>query len=106
MKEKQMDELELLHKQIADLQAKAQDIAIKRKEPVIEEIKAKIKLYGITAKELGFDNGKAGAIGKTSTVAIKYQQGDKIWTGRGRQPKFIVDYLATGASIKDLLVAK
>ena len=106
MKEKHMDELELIHKQIADLQSKAQDIVIKRKEPVIEEMKAKIKLYEITAKDLGFDNGKAVAVGKTSTVAIKYQQGDKTWTGRGRQPKFIVDYLATGASIKDLLVAK
>ena len=105
MQEKQVDELELLHKQIAELQAQAQDIAIKQKEPVIKEIKAKIKLYEITATELGFGASKAVSVGKNSTVAIKYQQGDKNWTGRGRQPKFIVDYLATGANIEDLLIS-
>ncbi|MFM9879343.1 MAG: H-NS family nucleoid-associated regulatory protein [Burkholderiaceae bacterium] len=99
-----MDELELLHKQIADLQKKAEDVAVKRKEPVIEEIKAKIKLYGITAKELGFGAHKVAASAKTSTVAVKYKQGENTWTGRGRQPKFIVDHLATGAKIEDLLV--
>ena len=100
-----MDELELLYKQIAELQAQAQGIAIKKKEHVIKEIKAKIKLYEITATELGFSTGKAVSSGKNSTVAIKYQQGDKTWTGRGRQPKFIVEYLATGANIEDLLIS-
>lgn len=104
MKEKDMDELEQLHKQIADLQAKAQDIAIKRKEPVIEDMKAKIKLYGITEKELGFGSVMTSAVEKTTTVAIKYKQGDNTWTGRGRQPKFIVDHLAAGGKIEELLV--
>jgi DNA-binding protein H-NS len=104
MKEKDMDELEQLHKQIADLQAKAQDIAIKRKEPVIEEMKAKIKLYGITAKELGFTSARTSTVEKTSSVAIKYKQGDNTWTGRGREPKFIVDHLASGGKIEELLV--
>lgn len=104
MKEKDMDELEQLHKQISDLRAKAQDIAIKRKQPVVEEMKAKIKLYGITPKELGFGTARAGKVEKTSTLSIKYKRGDHTWTGRGRKPKFIVDHLASGGKIEELLM--
>lgn len=104
MKEKDMDELEQLHKQISDLRAKAQDIAIKRKQPVVEEMKAKIKLYGITPKELGFGSARASKVEKTSTLTIKYKRGDHTWTGRGRKPKFIVDHLASGGKIEELLM--
>lgn len=40
-----MDELEVIQQQIAELQKKAE---------VLEEVKSKIKAYGLTAKELGF----------------------------------------------------
>jgi DNA-binding protein H-NS len=69
-------------------------------------LKAKIKLYGITAKELGF-GGSTVSVSTTTTktpVAVKYRSGDFTWTGRGRQPKFIVDHIATGGKIEDLLV--
>ena len=104
-----MDELEQLHAQIAELQKKAQEVALQRKEPIIEDMKKKISLYGITAKELGFGE-KIVAVQKPAVstaktpVAIKYKQGDSTWTGRGRQPKFIVDYVASGGKIEDLLV--
>ena len=101
-----MDELELLHKQIAELQSKAKDLAEKKKEPIIEDIKAKIKLYGITAKELGFGTSSV-SIETTSTrspVAIKYRHGDNTWTGRGRQPLWVVDYLSNGGKIDELKV--
>ncbi len=101
-----MDELEQLHQQIAELQKKAQEVALKKKEPIIEDMKKKIALYGITAKDLGF-GGSTVSVSATTTktpVAIKYKQGDFTWTGRGRQPKFIVDHLASGGKIEDLLV--
>jgi len=34
-----MDELEQLHQQIAELQKKAQEVALQRKEPIIEDMK-------------------------------------------------------------------
>ena len=69
-------------------------------------IKAKIKLYGITAKELGFGTSSV-SIETTSTrspVAIKYRHGDNTWTGRGRQPLWVVDYLSNGGKIDELKV--
>lgn len=99
-----MDEIEKIHQQIAELTKKAQELAIKKKEPIIEDMKSKIKLYGITAKELGFtEKSTVGPTTKTP-VAVKYKQGENTWTGRGRQPKFIVDHLATGGKIEDLSV--
>ena len=102
-----MDELEELHIQIAELQKKATELAQKKREPILEDMKKKISLYGFTAKELGFaEKVVAIPVGTTTKtpVAIKYKQGDFTWTGRGRQPKFIVDHLATGGKIEDLLV--
>ena len=102
-----MDELEQIQKQIAELQNKAKELAEKKREPIIEEMKNKIKLYGITAKELGLSVGSSST-GTTTTaktpVAIKYRSGENTWTGRGRQPKFIVDHIAGGGKIEDLLV--
>ena len=99
-----MDEIEKIHQQIADLTKKAKELALKKKEPIIEDMKSKIKLYGITAKDLGFTKSTKEKTAKTSTVAVKYKQGDNTWTGRGKKPKFIVNHLATGAKLEDLLV--
>ena len=97
-----MDDLEKLQAQIADLQRKAEDLLIQKKAAVAEEVRAKIKAYGLTPKDLGF--GVKGAGKAPSTVAIKYRHGDLTWTGRGRQPKFIVDYIAAGGQLDDLAV--
>lgn len=40
-------------------------------------------------------------------VAVKYrhpQQADLQWTGRGRQPKWVAEFLATGGSLQQLSV--
>lgn len=40
-------------------------------------------------------------------VAVKYrhpQQADLQWTGRGRQPKWVAEFLATGGSLEQLSV--
>lgn len=36
------------------------------------------------------------------SVAIKYRQGDKRWTGRGRQPQWIRDWVRAGNSLDEL----
>ena len=94
-----MDELTSIQLQINELQQKAQSLIQQKKAEVIREVKSKIASYGITAKDLGL-----GEFVKTSTVAAKYRHGDQTWTGRGRQPKFVVDYLATGGKLEDLLI--
>lgn len=39
-----------------------------------------------------------------TTVPIKYKHGDLTWSGRGRQPKFVQDYVASGGKLEDLCV--
>jgi len=101
-----MDDLEQLYKQISELQSKAKDLAEKKKEPIIEEIKSKIKLYGITAKQLGYGTSTTSVETKPQKVpvAIKYRHGENTWTGRGKRPLWIADYLAKGGKIEELLV--
>lgn len=95
-----MDELEQLQSQIHELQKKAEHLAAQRKASAITEIKAKILTLGITAKDLGLSLGE----GKRSTVAVKYRLGDQTWTGRGKAPKFIVEFQAKGGKLEDILV--
>ncbi|MFN5350288.1 MAG: H-NS family nucleoid-associated regulatory protein [Polaromonas sp.] len=106
MKENTVDELEQLHKQISELQSKAQDLAEKKKELIIKDIKSKIKMFGITAKELGFLTSTTSTEKKSrkAPVAIKYRHGENTWTGRGKRPLWIASYLAKGGKIEELLV--
>ena len=104
-----MDELEQLHQQIAELQNKAKELAEKKRAPLIEDMKSKIELYSITAKELGFSMTEKRAEKYTDDkrsqpVAIKYRLGENTWTGRGRQPLWIADHIAGAGKIEDLLV--
>lgn len=99
-----MDELEKVQAQITELKKQAENLVIKQKPVIIEEIKAKIKTYGITAKDLGF-TGKTGVSSMAGmTVPAKYKHGDHTWTGRGRQPPFIMEYIAQGGKLEDLQI--
>ncbi|MCC2666087.1 MAG: histone family [Gammaproteobacteria bacterium] len=97
-----MDELEQIQQQIIALQQKADEIAKQNRSAVIEDIKAKIKAYSLTTKDLGLVN--KGTSLKSSPVAVKYKQGEDTWTGRGRQPKWIADYVAKGGQLDKLLI--
>jgi len=101
-----MDELELLHQQIAELTKRANEIAQLNKSKVVEEMKSKIAIYGITAQELGFMsssiNNKEQKPRKTSLV--KYRNGDLTWSGHGRKPNWLVEHLANGGSVEDFAV--
>lgn len=101
-----MDELEKIQQQIQELQKKAQEIAEAKRQPALEEVKSKIKLYGFTATELGFSTSSKTTMGEKikRTVAVKYKLGNDTWTGRGRKPKWVEEYLATGKKIEDLAI--
>lgn len=97
-----MNELAKLRAQIAELNKQAEDLIIKQRGPVIEDIKAKIQVFNITAKELGLGDkphSKAGI-----PVPIKYRHGSDVWTGRGRQPKWMTEYLSNGGTIEEITV--
>lgn len=100
-----MDDLEKVQAQIADLMKKADELTAQKKPTVIEEIKSKISAYKITSEELGFGK-KASPLSKNPLagipVPIKYKLDKDTWTGRGRQPQWVVDYIAKGGKLEDL----
>ncbi|WP_083215216.1 H-NS histone family protein [Comamonas aquatica] len=95
-----MSSLAEIQKQIAELQAQAKAIIENEKHNVIEEIKAKISQYGITANDLGFkffDNIKpvkpssgAGTSKAPSIAMYKNTESNETWHGgKGARPKWI-----------------
>lgn len=100
-----MDDLEKVQAQIADLKKAAEELIIKKKPGVIAEMLSKITTYGITPEELGFGK-KASPLSKNPLagipVPIKYKLDKDTWTGRGRQPQWVVDYIAKGGKLEDL----
>ena len=84
---------------------------IKRRESqektnVLNELKELAKAKGYSLDELlGAREVKAKA--STGKVKVKYQHpgnSDLQWTGRGRQPKWVGEWLASGNTLDALLV--
>jgi DNA-binding protein H-NS len=78
--------------------AAQQDIAKAR-----EEIQAIAQRAGISLHELV----KGGVRVKSGKVAVQYRHpanAEQQWTGRGRQPKWIKEWLDTGKSLDELRV--
>lgn len=86
-------------------------LEIKRREKeekgrVRKELEALAAKSGYTLDELLGDAAeKSRKLGRV--VAIKYRHpadNSLAWTGRGRQPKWVVEYLASGGTIDQLAV--
>ena len=89
-----------IQKQIEALQAQAQSIIEAEKSGVIEDMKAKILQYGITANELGFSFKssepskavKASGAGTSKAPSVpmyKNPEGETWHGGKGARPKWI-----------------
>ncbi|WP_350283765.1 H-NS histone family protein [Nitrosomonas sp.] len=88
-----------IQQEIRKLQNWSDEIRAKEIADVIADIKAKIQLYGITEKDLGF-----GEKQKKEIFPPLYKKGNQTWSGRGRQPKWIKEHLEAGGNLEDLLV--
>ena len=74
------------------------------KAKVLKEIEAIAAAHGFSLDDLlgGVSEPKV-----IKTVAVKYrhsEDSDLAWTGRGRQPKWVTDFLASGGTLEQLLV--
>lgn len=100
-----MDELQQIQQQIEELQKKAHAIQQQKKSEIIEEVKAKIKSYGLTARDLGLvEVASVQPVPLKKPVAIKYRHNEDTWTGRGMKPKWVVKYLEGGGKLEDITV--
>jgi len=76
------------------------------KQRVRQELEAIAAKSGFTLSDLLADGGVKTK--KTSTVAVKYRHPEDsglAWTGRGRQPRWVVDFVAAGGALEQLLVS-
>lgn len=69
-----------------------------------EQILAIAQSVGVPLKDLLATTGRGG---KTGTVAVRFRNPDDAsqqWTGRGRQPKWVKEWVEGGKSIDKLRV--
>ena len=103
--------------QIAKLEKQAEVFLKQELEVVIKKAKALIEQYGLTAEDLGLSTSKAAKPAKGAGKKVKAAKpagiplyadpvSGKTWTGKGKQPNFIVDALKKGKSKEDFLISK
>jgi DNA-binding protein H-NS len=92
------------------LLAEAEELRVKELNDVIEDIKQKMKSYGLTAQDLGF-SGSGGtrrrkSTGSAAKAPVKYRgpNGEGWSGGRGRKPRWVTEALAKGKKIEDFAV--
>lgn len=84
----------------AALKAKKESAAVElraQKAGVIAEILAHMKENGVSVKELS----EAALV-----AASKYSSGSKTWSGKGKQPAWLVEGIAAGATLDSFLTHK
>lgn len=79
-----------------------------RREAELEDIRAKVaemaEASGFSIDEV---TNKRRSSRRGKKVAIKYADGNgNNWTGRGRQPRWVVDAIAGGATLESLEVSE
>ncbi|WP_213956362.1 MULTISPECIES: H-NS family nucleoid-associated regulatory protein [unclassified Variovorax] len=92
--------------QIAQLRKQAEELRNQERASVIDDIRAKIAEYGLSAADLKLVT--RGAAGKRSgaapaKAAVKYRgpNGEGWSGGRGRKPRWVTEALAAGKSLSD-----
>lgn len=93
-----------LNKLISDAKA-----ALAKKQEVAEKVRKLAQDNGLDISDLMAADKPKKAKAKKSRgrVAPKYKNpasGSETWTGRGRQPHWVADALASGKTLDDLLI--
>lgn len=92
--------------QILRLQQEAETLRKNELTAIIEDVKAKVAQFGLTARDLGLDTAarrgrKAKGRGDgANNVRFVGPQG-QTWSGFGRQPQWLRDALAAGKRKED-----
>jgi DNA-binding protein H-NS len=113
---------EQLQRQIAALQAEAEELRQKEVGEVIARIRTAIDHYGISATDLGFGSpaAKTGAgaperkkpgrkpgvkpAAKAPSTVLYRDESGRTWAGRGKRPQWLRDALLAGRTLEDFKV--
>ena len=107
-----------IQSQIEKLQKQAESLKAKEFNNTVAEIRAKMKAFGITIKDLGLKSSqksKSAKANKTNKarkskaagipVAAKYKRPKgETWSGRGLTPKWLAALLAQGHKKEEFLI--
>ena len=77
------------------------------KEVVLNEVRAFAKARGYAVEDLLGRETKVKSVSVVKKVKVKYrhpQDASLEWTGRGRTPKWVEAWVATGSNLDGLLV--
>jgi DNA-binding protein H-NS len=96
------NKLDELQQQIELLMKQKDELLRHERDSALNEINAKIKLFGFKPKDLYFGNRSVGIF--KPTVPAKYKKGNDTWSGRGRKPRWLEEHLAKGGKLDDLLI--
>jgi len=105
-------------KEIAKLEKQAEKARRDEIKSVVQQIKKLMSQHGITVADLAGGAGRKASAGKVAAtkktrasagkkVAPKYRSktdASQTWTGRGRQPRWVVDWIASGKRLDDLAI--
>lgn len=99
--------------QIEELQREAEKLKRQEISDVIARIKEAIRVYSLTAADLGFGRSAKPVVAKKAGPrrrkagdgVVKYRDGDgRVWGGRGPRPKWLRDAIASGRKLEDFAV--
>ena len=92
------------------LLAEAEELRIKELNDVVQDIKEKVKAYGLSAQDLGLSGGavtrRKRSSGSTTKAAAKYRgPNGEAWSGgRGRKPRWVTEALSKGKKLEDFAI--
>ena len=104
-----MPSLEEINAQIAELTRQADEIKAQEKSNVIAELRQKIELYSITARDLRLDipsqtsrePRRAGEGKEKPAPKYRNEKGETWSGGRGRKPQWVQDILNNDGDIEE-----
>jgi DNA-binding protein H-NS len=95
-----IEEMEALAK---DIETEINTRRLADRERVLEQMRELAASIGTTPEQLFGKAGRASVVEKT--VVVKYRHPDNpalTWSGRGKRPLWVVEYLETGRPLQDL----
>ncbi len=102
---KKLDVSELANLQ-ADIQSELRRKQQQKRQDVINQVKSLLAENGMSLDDLPGRSSAAKSTGR-SKVAPKYRNKsdpEQTWSGRGRKPRWVSDYLAQGGDLQDIAI--